>query len=484
MDNLKQKTISGFFFKLMERGASQLVSFAVQIILARILVPEEFGTVALLNVMMLVLSVFVTYGFGNSLIVNKDSDNLDFSTCLYFGIGLSFVTYFIVYFLSTYISVFFYDNEELGILIKVMSLYLPIAAVNTVQQAFIAKNMQFRLSFYATFVGTVLSGIVGITMAYSGFGVWALIAQYLSNSLFGTITLWFLSKWRPILAFSFQRLKKIYDYGWKILAVGLVDTLFGQIQSLVIAKKYSRSDLAYYNRGTSFPGFGMAFIEPTISEVLFPALSSCNDDQVMMKAVTRRVIKSSTFIVCGIMCLLAAIAKPLVITLLTEKWLDCVVFFQIGCMGNLFRPLQVINTCVIRASGRSGLLLKLDLLKKGIGIVLLFTSMKYGVIAIAWSLFLTNFISTIINIYPNRDILKYGYLEQIKDVIGIIFMGLTMFVIIWLVTFISINSFTMLLIQLVLGCLLYCFLARIFKLESYIYMKEIGIEMYNKYRRR
>lgn len=480
MDNLKQKTISGFFYKLMERGAAQVVSFIVQIVLARILMPEEFGTIALLNVMMLVLNVFVTYGFGNSLIVNKNSDNLDFSTCLYFGFVLAIVTYAVVYLLSPYISHFFYRKDELSVLIKVMALSLPISAVNSVQYAYIAKNMQFKLSFIATFIGTALSGVVGIAMAYAGFGVWALVSQYLSNSLFGTISLWLFSKWRPIWAFSFKRLKAIYNYGWKILAVGLVDTLFSQIQSLVIAKKYTRSDLAYYNRGSSFPGFGMAFVEPTISDVLFPALSNCNDNQAMMKSVTRRVIKSSTFLVCGIMCLLAAMAKPLVLVLLTEKWLDCVIFLQIGCVANLFRPLQVINNCVIRASGKSGLLLKLDLLKKGIGLVLLFGSMRFGVVAIAWSLVLTNLISTIINIYPNRDILKYGYWEQLKDILGIIMMGFVMAVVVWAITLLPINNFVILIIQIIVGCALYCFLARLFKAESYLYLKDMTFDMLNK----
>lgn len=484
MQDLKQKTLSGFVFKLGERGAAQAVSFIVQIVLARILMPEEFGTIALLNVFMLVLNVFVTYGFGNSLVVNKDSDDLDFSTCFYFGVVLAILIYIAVFFLSPIISRFLYDRDDLSILIKVIALSLPVSAINSVQYAYIAKNMRFRLSFYATFIGTVLSGIVGMSMAYLEFGVWALVAQYLSNSVFGTVSLWLFSKWRPIWAFSFKRLKAIYDYGWKILAVGLVDTLFGQIQSLVIAKKYTRSDLAYYNRGSSFPGFGMAFVEPTISEVLFPALSNCNDDREMMKSVTRRVIKSSTFIVCGVMCLLAAMAKPLVVVLLTEKWLECVVFLQIGCVANLFRPLQVINSCVIRASGKSGLLLKLDLLKKGIGLALLFASMRFGVVAIAWSLVLTNFISLIINIYPNKKLLQYGYLEQIKDIVEIIIIGAIMTGLMLLLTFLPISNLAILLIQFISGIGVYCLIARICKEESYFYLKNIIIEMVNKLKKR
>lgn len=480
MNNLKQKTLSGFIYKFAERGASQGISFIVQIILARILMPEEFGTIALLTVLMTVLDVFVTYGFGNSLVVNKKSDDLDFSTCFFFGIFIAFLLYGIVYVCSPYISQYFYGHDELDLLVKVMALRMPIAAVNSVQHAYVQKRMQFRLFFYATLVGTLLSGVVGIVMAYTGFGVWALAAQYLSNSLFNTITLWIASEWRPKWMFSFQRLKAIYDYGWKILAVGLVDTIFGQIRSLIIAKQYSRSDLAYYNRGVSFPGFGMKLIEPTISSVLFPALSNCNDDQAAMKSITQRVIKISTFIICGAMGLIAAISQPLVMVLLTEKWEGCIIFLQIGCLAYFFRPLQIINNCVIRASGRSALLLKLDLLKKGIGVLLLFLMMPYGVEAIAWSYVLLNIISTIINIYPNKDILKYGYFEQFKDLGANMIAGVLMGILVWGLSFLPLSYFAILIIQIVLGVVLYLMIAKAFRIESYFYLIEMARKQFHK----
>ena len=473
MNNLKQKTLSGFIYKFAERGASQGINFVVQIVLARILMPEEFGTIALLTVLMTILDVFVTYGFGNSLVVNKKSDDLDFSTCFFFGLFLAFLLYGIVYICSPYISQYFYGHDELDLLVKVMALRMPIAAVNSVQHAYIQKKMQFRLFFYATSVGTVLSGIVGISMAYAGYGVWALAAQYLSNSLFNTITLWIASEWRPKWMFSFIRLKAIYDYGWKILGVGLIDTIFGQIRSLIIAKQYSRSDLAYYNRGTTFPAFGMRLIEPTINSVLFPALSNCNDNQKMMKSITQRVIKTSTFIICGIMCFLIAVAKPLVVLLLTEKWLPCVVFLQIGCLAYMFRPLQIINTCVIRASGRSGLLLKLDLIKKGIGIGLLLLMMPFGVEAIAWSYVAFSVVSTVINIYPNKGILKYGYMDQFKDLGINLIVGIVMGVIVWSLTLLPISYMVMFGLQITIGILSYVIFSKLFNIESYSYINQL-----------
>lgn len=473
MDNLKQKTLSGFIYKLGERGASQVVSFIVQIILARLLLPEEFGIIALLLVFITILDVFVTYGFGNSLIVNKDSDDLDFSTCFYFGILLSIFIYCIVFLCSPFISSFFYGKNELDIIIKVMALRMPISAVNTVQYAYVAKQMQFRLFFYANLAGVFLSGILSVIMAYLGYGVWALVAQNLSNALFSTIILWFCSDWRPKWMFSFSRLKVIYDYGWKILSVGLVDQLFSQISSLVIAKKYSASDLAYYNRGEVFPSTGISLFEPTVSNVLFPALSNCNDDQMMMKSITKRVTSVSIYLICGFMFMLAAVAKPLVVVLLTEKWLPCVIFLQICCISGSFRPVQVINNCVIRASGKSGLLLRIDLIKKGIGLILLVASMNYGVVAIAISMVATNFISMLINIYPNREILQYGYCEQFRDIVSNMIVPLIAAIPVWLLSLLPFSYMGLLILQIVLGTILLFLVSEHFKIDTYKYLKTL-----------
>lgn len=475
MKNLKQKTLSGFVYKFAERGAAQGISFIVQIILARILMPEEFGTIALLTVLMTILDVFVTYGFGNSLVVNKKSDDLDFSTCFFFGIFLSLVMYGIVFVCSPYISVFFYGHDELDVLVKVMALRMPIAAINSVQHAYVAKQMKFRLFFYATLIGTVLSGVVGVSMAYTGFGVWALVGQYMSNALFNTITLWFMSEWKPRMLFSFQRLKVIYDYGWKILAVGLIDTAFSQIRSLVIAKQYTRSDLAYYNRGVSFPHFGMRMIEPTISGVLFPALSYCNDDPQMMKAITRRVIKISTFVICAVMCFLFGAAKPIVMVLLTEKWESCIVFLQIGCVAYLIRPLNIIHNSIIRASGRSELLLKVNILNKIIGLGILLILMHYGVEAIAWSYVIFNYITTFVHIWVNKDLLKYGFLEQFRDIGANLIVGLIMGVLVWLVTLLPFGWLSMLFVQAIVGFSSFILISYLFNVESFTYINKLII---------
>lgn len=474
MSDLKHQTLWGFIFKLGERGASQGINFVVQIILARMLMPEEFGIIALLLILMNVLDVFVTYGFGNSLVVNKKADNLDFSTCLYFGLGLSVILYVVLFTSASYVSYFLYDSSDLSLLIKILALRLPISAINSVQNAYLAKKMHFRQLFYATLIGTVISGSIGIVMAYLKFGIFALVFFYLSNALFSTIFLWILSEWRPIWAFSFSRLRVIYDYGWKILCVGLIDTIYTQIYSIIIAKKYTAADLAYYNRGNSFPNLGISLIEPVIDGVLFPALSNCNDNPKMMKAVTKKVSNISSYVMGSLMFMLMAIAQPLVIVILTEKWLPCVIFLQIACIAGFFRPLQIINNCVIRSSGHSGLLLKINLLKKGIGVTLLLISMRFGIIAIALSLLVTNIISTIINIFPNRKILSYGYREQVGDLCKNIVAPIFMSGIIWLITFTPLPNLFKLLLQVVLGFLLLIIISKLLKVDSYSYLVNIA----------
>ena len=468
-EKLKKKAASGFAYRFMERALAKGISFLLQLLLARLLMPEEYGLIALVTVLITICDVFVTYGFGNALIANKDSDSLDFSTCFYFCVALSIVLYAAVFFASPAVAKF-YHNELLTPVLRVMALRIPLAAVNTVQQAYVSKHLRFKKFFYATLIGTIISGVIAVVMAYFGFGVWALVEQYLGNSLIDTLCLWIIVGWRPTKQFSFERLKAILDYGWKILAVGLVDTVFSRLRTLLIGKVYSSEDLAYYNRGYSFPSFGMRLIEPTVNSVLFPVLSQCNDNQTQMRSITRRVLQVSTFIISPIMIGLFVTARPLVLILLTKKWLSCVIYLQIGCVANLFRCPQFINNSVIKASGESGLLLKLDILKKAIGLVLVIVSIQFGVIWVAWSLVAFYFISMVINIAPNRRILNYGYLDQFKDVGLNILPALLMGACIYPLQYLKLPVSVLLLAQIIGGVAIYIGVSVLMKNESFRYV--------------
>lgn len=469
-DNKKQLT-SGFVFTFLEKIGAQGVSFIVSIVLARLLLPSEYGLLAISLIFVQLCDVIVTYGFSNSLIVKRDSDNIDFSTCFYFSILISTLLYIAVWFSAPIIERFF-NLTLLASVIRVLALRLPIVAVNSVQQAYVSKHMKFKLFFYGTLSGAIMSGIVGISLAYLGFGVWALVGQSLTNTIVNTLVLWILVKWRPIIAFSFRRLKFIYDYGWKILVTGLIDTFYSQLRDLVIGKKYSPSELAFYNRGMQFPTLGINIIEPSFSTVLFPALARVNNDPYIMLGLMRKMIQLASYIFFPFFILLACIAKPLILILLTEKWFASVIFLQLGCIAFLLRPIQVINTTLIRASGRSDLLLKLDVIKKLIGIILLVVSIPFGIIAIVWSFILTNYISTIINIYPNKKIYKYGFKNQLLDILPNLIISLLMGTIIWPIQYIlCINNTVLLIFQVFSGMIIYIILSILFKNESYNYLK-------------
>lgn len=463
---LKKKAASGFVFRFAERALAKGISFVLQLFLARLLLPEEYGLVALVTVVITICDVFVTYGFGNALIVNKDSDQLDFSTCFYFCLALAIVLYAGLYFASPMIASF-YRTGMLTPVLRVMGLRIPLAAVNSVQNAYVSKHLRFKKFFYATLIGTLISGVVAVIMAYMGYGVWALVEQYLGNAFIDTLCLWIIVGWQPTWEFSFTRLKAIYSYGWKILVIGLIDTVYSRLRSLVIGRRYSSADLAYYNRGYSFPSFGMRLIEPTVNSVLFPTLARCNDNPGQMRHITRRVLQVSTYIISPIMMGLIVTARPLVVFLLTEKWLPCVVYLQIGCVANLFRCQQFINTCVTKASGEAGLLLKMDILKKSIGLALLLVSMQFGPIWIAWSQVAIYFISMMINIAPNRRIINYGYWDQLKDVAENMIPALLMGALVYPLSFLPLPDVPVLALQLLACAVVYIGISILTRNESF-----------------
>ena len=470
---IKAKTLSGFAFKFAERVGAQGINFIISIILARILMPEEYGVVALVTVFITICDVFVTYGFGNSLIVNKESDQLDFSTCFFFGAALSLAVYGLIFLTAPALAAF-YNNELLTPVIRVMGVRVILAALNSVQHAYVSKHLMFKKFFYATLIGTVISGVVAAIMAYAGYGVWALVEQYLGNVFLDTVCLWIIVGWRPSFMFSFQRLKKIYQYGWKILVTGLVDTGYQQFRSLVIGKKYSSADLAYYNKGLMFPIFTNQLIEPTVNTVLFPALSQSNESEAQMKDITRKVVRVATYLLAPVMVGLAVVAEPLVVVILTEKWLPCVIFLRIGCIAYFVRPLMYVGESVIKASGRSDLLLKLDLLGKAIGITMIIITMRISVLWIAVSLSLTTVISSLLVMMAGEKLIGYSVGAQLADVLPNFVLALVMGALVWLVTLLGRPPLAILLIQVALGVAFYIAASWILKIDSFRFLLHTG----------
>lgn len=463
-----KKVLSNLIWRFMERCGAQLVSFVVSIILARLLCPEDYGIIALVAVFITILQTFVDSGFANALIQKKDADDIDFSSVFYFNITSCTVLYIVMFFAAPYIAAF-YKIPELIPIVRVISLKLIIAGLKNVQQAYVSRNMMFKKFFYATLAGTIGAAIVGISMAYAGLGVWALVAQQLFNLFIDTVILWIVVKWRPKKVFSFQRLKGLLSYGWKLLAVSLINNLYNQGRQLAIGKVYTPADLALYNKGRQFPDLFVANINTSIDSVLLPAMSKEQDNVEHVKAMTRRSIRITSYILAPFMVGLALVSKPLTIILLTEKWIECVPFMQVFCVAFLIRPISSANLNAMKAMGRSDLFLKIDIIKIIIGIILLILTVQYGALAVAYGYLASVIIGMFINVHPNKELLGYGYIEQIKDLFNPILPILTMIICVGLMSFLKIPPIIMLCVQVVSGVLSYVLASWFFKNESFGY---------------
>lgn len=468
-NTLKSKTISGLLWKFAERIGAQAITFILSIILARLLTPSDYGAIAILLIFITFADVFVNAGFGSALIYKKGADNLDFSSVFYFNFIFSVFVYAVIYLAAPYITSF-YNIPILQPTLRVLALRIPVAAINSVQQAYVSRNMQFKKFFYSTLTGTAVSAVVGIIMAYNGYGVWSLVGQYLSNAIINTLVLFSVISWRPQLMFSFQRLRSLFNYGWKLLFSSLLDNGYQSLNSLLIGKFYTPTDLAFFDTGQKFPMVIVNNINSSISSVLFPALASEQDKPERVKAHTRKAIQISSYIMWPMMLGMAACADNIVSLILTDKWLPAVPYLQIACITYGLWPIHTANLQAINAMGRSDIFLKLEIIKKVIGVTALLISIQYGLLAIALTGIITGIISTFINAYPNGYLLNYKYWEQVKDILPSILCASVMALAVYFIGNFAEDIYSKLLIQIVVGILSYVFISKLFKLDSFEYI--------------
>ena len=466
---MRNKVISSLFWRFAERVGAQGVAFIVSLILARLLAPEVYGTIALVTVFTSILNVFVDSGFGNALIQKKDADDLDFSSVFYFNVVICCVLYLIMFFAAPFIAKFYRDNT-LTPVIRVLSLTLVISGVKSIQHAYVARTMQFKRFFFATLGGTIGAAIIGIYIAYKGYGVWALVAQHIFNTAVDTIILWITVKWRPKRMFSIERLKELFSYGWKLLVSSLLDTGYTELRQLIIGRMYTSADLAYYNRGRNFPNLIISNVNTSINSVLFPTMSQVQDNKTRLKDMTRRSMKTSTYIMAPLMMGMAFCAEPIVRLLLTDKWIDCVPYMRIFCITFMFYPIHTANLNAIKAMGRSDIFLKLENIKKILGLIILLSSMWFGVMVMAYSLLLSTFLSMIINSWPNRKLMDYSYKDQMKDIMPCIILSLCMGMCVYCIQLLGFGNLVTLIIQIPVGAIIYILLSKICKIEAYTYL--------------
>lgn len=468
---MNQKSVFyNLFWRFAERCGAQAVSLVVSLILARLLAPEAYGTIALAMVFINILQVFVDSGMGTALIQKKDADDLDFSSVFYFNIAACLVLYAGLFLAAPSIAQF-YGDPALTALVRALSLTVVVSGVRNIQQSYVSRHLLFKRFFFSTIGSTLASAVVGIAMAYAGFGVWALVGQSLSNVVTGTIILWATVPWRPRRMFSWQRLKGLLSFGWKLLVSSLLDTGYNNLRSLIIGKLYSSADLAYYNQGDKLPNLVITNINTSIDSVLLPTMANEQDDPARVRSMTRRAIKTSTYIMAPLMMGLAACAEPLIRLMLTEKWLPCVPFLRIFCITYMFWPIHTANLNAIKALGRSDLFLKLEIVKKIVGLTILLCTMWHGVMAMAYSLLLSSVLSQIINTWPNRKLLRYHYLNQLADILPALLLACAMGLAVYCIQFLGWGDLPTLCVQVPVGAALYLAGSALLRLDSFLYLK-------------
>lgn len=474
MDNkIKGKSVvSGLIWSFGERITAQLVTFFITILLARVLTPEDYGAVSLILVFVTLANVFVSNGFGESLIQKRNATESDFSTIFWCSFSFSILLYILIFISSPYIADF-YGNNMLSPLTRVLALKIPISSISTIQHAYVSKHMQFKKLFFSTLGGTIISGVVGMIMAYNGFGPWAVVFQYLTNTTINTIVLLFTVPWRPHLDFDITSAKRLMNFGWKMTLSSFINSAYGEIRSLIIGKIYSSGDLAQYKRGQQFPQLFITNINTAVSSVIFPTMSMVNNNMMDVKRLTRRSMAVTAYVIFPMMVGLGIISEPLVLFLLTEKWLPCVPYLQLACISFGLQPIQTANCQAIKAIGRTDVYLVTEILKKTIGIGLLLGFMHRSVIAVAITDVIAICISAVISMVPNKRLINYGLLEQIKDLFPSIILSFVMGLAIYPIGKFPLPNIAIIVIQILVGILIYISLSLLSRNDSLHYLINI-----------
>ncbi len=464
----RSKVFSGVVWTVLERFSASGVSFVVSIVLARVLMPDDYGLVAMVMIFITLADVFINSGFNTALIQKKDADELDFSTVFWCSMAVSIVIYAIL-FLSAPLIGDFYGQAALVMLLRVFALRVPLAVPNSIQHAYVSRNMIFKKFFFSTLLSTLASGGVGIGMALAGFGPYALIGQYFTKTVFDTAVLAFIVDWRPRLMFSWKRARGLMAYGSAVLLADLSGQFFDQLRGLIIGRFYTSADLAYYNRGQQFPQFASGNVSAAVMTVLFPAMANESDDMARVRAMTRRAMKVMAFVFLPLMVGLACVAGPLVDVLLTSKWEGCVFFLQVLSISNALGVCSSVSLQSLKAIGKGGVLVKLEFVKKPVYVLLLVAGVMISVEAVAVTMLLYGLYGAIVNMRELSRHTGYRVADQARDVVPEASMALAMGAAVYAMNLLPIPSLAKLLAQTTVGVAVCVAIARCTHMESWEY---------------
>jgi len=478
-DSLRSSTIIGFFWNAVDKFAAQAAYLIISIVLARLLMPEDFGLISMLSIFFAISQSFISSGMGLGLVQKKNRTDIDFSTVFVFNLTVSVIFYIILFFSAPLIAKF-YNVPQLVNLTRVLSISIIISSLAVVQNSRLVINLDFKTLAKANIVAIIASGIIAIYLAYIGWNVWALVVQGILRSTIYVCMLWLLSKWKPSILFSRKSFKELFGFGSKLLIQGLYGTIMQNLYEIIIGKYYSAGDLGYYSKAKGFAETISATVSSILHQVTFPVLASLQDEKERMVSVYRRLIKMTVFFIFPVMTLLALLADPFIRFFLTEKWLPSVVLLQWICFARILRPIGVINMSILNAMGRSDLYLKVDLSKAPIFILILVITVPIGVKAMVIGLVCSSFINFFINAYLPGKLLGYGAFNQLKDMLPVMLATVVMAVIVFISTYFVDEPLLKLMIGGFTGIAVYTLMAFILRLNELNEIKSLIIEKIRK----
>lgn len=465
MGKLTDKVARGVFWVLLEKFGIQVAHFVVTLVLARLLTPNDYGTVALLSVFITIANVLVDCGFGKALVQKKEATQTDYNTVFYLSMALAAVLYAILFFSAPFVADF-YGIPELKIMLRVLALSLIFHSINGVQNVELNRKMLFHLSFRISWVRTIVSAVAGISFALAGYGPWSLVWASLLGGIAGVIARQLVIRWRPSFSFSWESAKELFRFGWKMTAASLLTTGYNNLYAILIGKFYTRADLAFVKKGTHIPKLLGNTVDVTLARVSFPALVRLQDDPLRLRNAMRRMITCSTFVVFPLMIGCGLVAEPLIGILYGERWLPAVPFVQVTCFAMAFRPFDTINLQAINARGRSDIYLKLVVLRRIIGLCVMALALPRGVLTfMVWSAIMLGPFGIVVNSLPNLRFLKYSIAMQFWDVLPSLLLSAVMAVVVVGIGCIPADRTVLLFPQILLGVITYVALAVMFRLR-------------------
>lgn len=477
--SLKQKTVKGVGWSFADNIANSGITFLVGLVLANILTPEEYGIMAMVTIFIAVSNSIVDSGFSNALIRKVNIRSVDYNTVFYFNLIVSLFLYLILYVSAPALSVFFKEPVLVDVM-RVIGWILIINALAIIPRTIFVRNINFKAQTKVSLIASVSSGVIGIGMALTGWGVWSLVGQQLTRQLFNTVFLWIFCRWRPLWEFSIQSFKELFGFGSKLLASGLIDTIYKDIYSLIIGRFYSAADLGQYTRASQFNTIFSSNLTSVVQRVSYPVLSSIQNEPERLLSAYRRVIKTTMLITFACMLGLAAVAKPLIVILIGEKWLPAVYFLQIICFSGMLYPLHAINLNILQVKGRSDLFLKLEIIKKMIAVLPITLGIFFGIEFMLWGSVFISFIAFFLNSYYSADLIGYPTFRQIRDVLPTFLVSLTVAGVMWGLSFLSLSYYVVFPLQIVAGLLLAFIIYERLKLPEYMEIRGMVLSILQK----